>query len=179
MKRIIKQILKDSLRVEAEISLPRNKDHGDYSSNVILKNKLSLELIEELLPSDLLESYEVINGHLNLFVKVDLQPCFDGPVLRILEHRMKSVCNRLMVEGYTQTSKLEGSWLSLSKAYNLLNQTQKTFGSVKSVEIEALIKTFEDLDYGYIYRNDSSDQLAAIVNLLAYCISLLERVIYE
>lgn len=174
--RIIEAELKRILGVSAEISKTQYAKHGDFSSNVLMKHRLKFQ--DHEFTSDIIEAFEVVNGHLNMYVLKTLSHPFEGKSIRTYKGRMKDVQERLVHEGYGN-GRSGLVWPDLAKAYNLLNATMITYGSVKVSEVKGFIDQFEAYDKGHIYRSDSQEVLSGICTLLTYSIHLLERLIYE
>ncbi|MBN2797365.1 MAG: hypothetical protein JXR88_18285 [Clostridia bacterium] len=173
--RIIKDFLEQDLRVPVEISKVSNKQFGDFSSNVLMKYQL--QDVDLKCPS-WIEKYEIINGHLNLFISTKIEPVVEGLSVRIYRGRIYDIYNRLTKEKYLDNTE-QIIWPELIKIYNLINMTQKTYGFVSEEDVASLIHLFEQYDSGFIYRNQRREILCSIRLLLENILTLLERVVYE
>lgn len=173
--RIIKEFLDKNLGVDCDVKVCKNLKHGDYTTNAILKYKLD---IKDLKCPDWIDHYELVAGHLNLYLSTQLQPLCSGEKKRDVSHRMTDILNRLSIEGYTEDYKVM-VWEQLVKSYNLLYLTYKKYGCVERQYADELVATFENLDQGFVYRFKSHESLCAIRDLLNRIVALLERIDYE
>lgn len=165
MSNYLKKRLEDLLGVSVELSKVRTK-YGDYSSNVFLKHKnLDITLLDPLLEEPLIESYTLINKHLNINVSVELMTIIGVPVET--DSRMFEIFNRLYREGYTDIGCIPKEWFDLVKAFNV--------AFVSGEPTLDLVQIFNKLDQFRIYRNYNYEELCGIQNLLRSCLLLLER----
>lgn len=166
----LKQYLETSLKVAVEISKPK-KQFGDYSTNVLLKEKLDKTVVEACLEAhELIADYKLVNGHVNIYLHKTLI-IYDGPLAFNL--RMTSIHDRLEVEGYTQGQAGE-DWHDLIKLCNELNYSLDNYGTSFNLD-ESIKKTFEKLDLGYIYRVQSDEVLGGIYLILHQVLIALGR----
>lgn len=178
MSRVIKAILEncDGVSIPIEVSEVRNNKFGDYTSNVLLKNKLDgKKLMDQLTKERLFEKVETVNGHLNFFITSEIpeKRCVIKTTQKI--NRMKHLHDRLLKEKYNGKIDLREEWSPLVKQLNLLMATQEVFGEVTADEVSKLIKTFEQIDDAYIYRGHSFEALSGICKLFGTCLEVLER----
>lgn len=173
--RIIKAFLDENLQVDCDVRVCKNLKHGDYTTNAVLKYKLD---IKDLKCPDWIDHYELVGGHLNLYVSTQLQPLYQGEKKRDIKHRMKDILNRLSIEGYTEDYEIL-VWEQLVKSYNLLSLTYQKYGYAEKKYVDNLVDIFEKLDHGFVYRLKNHETLCAIRDLLNRIVTLLERIDYE
>jgi len=175
----IKMIIKEALKIqgftgEVLVTTPKKTGFGDYTSQVLLQNKLdSRGLINEISIHPLIKSVEVVSGHLNIYLTEALIYT-ENHVTQVSScNRLQVIRDRLFDEGHTVGEVPEYFYPLVKKVNELffsLNELKDSDGLEKE-----LINIFKKLDLGYIYRNLSSDALGGIFKLFNTCLLALER----
>lgn len=176
MKRIVNYELCRLLKLEnLDVMVVKNKKFGDYTSNVLMKEKLSPEtVLSQLAASELFESVEIKNGHINIWLSKKI-PEVVFPDKFNINHRMKDIYERLTQEGYLANACVVKPWDELLKLCVLLYATIHIFKTPTENELAKIIQSFESIDSGYIYRNKQKNELSGIRFILGHCLLLLER----
>lgn len=153
----LKNELESYCKEAVTIQKPKLK-HGDYSTNILFTYKGDVsQLKQHLLSHRLIESLEVTQGYLNVFLTTELL-IYKG-VLSKKDDRIWMLKNRLFEEGYLE-GQVSEEWYPLVKKVNELND------SLESQLVDEVLKLFHTLDKGYIYREQSQVVLGGIHTLL-------------
>lgn len=166
----LKKYLGDYVKAPVEITRPKPR-FGDYSTNVLFKSQFKAdEIMAYLLQHELIEDVKLVKGYLNIFVSDELRT-YDGE-LSSNYLRIEMVHNRLEIEGY-QMGSISDEWKPLSKKINEINHA---LDNGFEYDKEDVIKTFEAIDRGYVYRSKSDETLGGIYQLLNQLLILLGRI---
>lgn len=177
---LIKNILKEALnrqgyKGEVSLSLPKKAAHGDYTSQVLLRHRLDEQrLIDDITTHDLIREAVVVNGHLNLYITDALLDIKSDELNNCKARRMCMIRNRLLDEGMTE-GEIPQYFLPLVKKANELICSLDELNTSDGLEKE-IMETFEKLDFGYVYRQQTKSDLGGIYRLLNTCLIVLERV---
>jgi len=177
MIRTLKVLISNATQVEdIEVSVSKNSRFGDYSSNVLLKNRLNVDkVVQKLKDCELFEEISVTSGYLNLTLKSDLM-LISAKIEGVnAPKRLLEVFNRLNTEGYDGQTKLLKEWSPLVKQLNLIQTTYELFGSIKTEDLKAVFQMFEKLDFAYVYRVCDEASLTGIKKLLGTILMVIER----
>lgn len=175
----IKEILKEALikqdfNGEVSLSLPKKVSHGDYTSQVLLRHRLEEEqLIHDLETYELIQEVVILNGHLNLYITEQLLEVTPCELKSNDAKRMRMIRNRLYDEHLTE-GEIPDYFLPLVKKTNELICSLKELNLPDGLGKE-MIETFETLDCGYVYRQQTTSDLGGIYRLLNTCLMVLER----
>jgi len=177
--KLVKEILKEALikqdfKGEVSLSLPKKVSHGDYTSQVLLRHRLDEEkLIRDLETHELIQRVVILNGHLNLYITENLLETTPCELKSNKTKRMRMIRNRLYDEHMTE-GEVPHYFLPLVKKTNELICSLKELNLSDGLEKE-MIETFEKLDFGYVYRQQTKSDLGGIYRLLNTCLMVLER----
>jgi len=161
---------------EVPVVVSEKAKFGDYSTNILLMHKLNKDtVVKSLLNHDLIDSVQVINGHVNLALRSDLIEyegrLSDKPLrLRGLHDLM---ANENMTEGI-----IEDEWIDLAKKVNELNYTIENYNETFDLE-EKVIGLFKSIDHAYVYRFQSKTYIGGIYRVLHQLLIALGRINYE
>ena len=177
--KLIKEMLKEALMKqdftgEVSLSLPKKVSHGDYTSQVLLRHRLDEEqLIRDLKTHDLIQEVVIVNGHLNLYITEKLLETKPVELNSDKAGRMRVIRDRLCDEQLTE-GEIPNDFLPLVKKTNELICSLNNLNISDGLEKE-MIETFEKLDLGYVYRQQTRSDLGGIYRLLNTCLMVLER----
>lgn len=175
----IKTILINALKQQGfvgEVQVTRSKKvgFGDYTSQVLLQNKLHSDgLINELMKHQLIKSVVVVNGHLNIHITEELIHTENQFIKVSSFNRLQMLRDRLYDEGHT-LGEIPEYFYPLVKKVNELFLSLEELKASDGLDKD-LINLFKKLDLGYIYRTLSSDALGGLFKLFNTCLMVLER----
>lgn len=178
----IKHLISNALKKvdfhdDFSVSKPKGP-HGDYTTQVLLKHKLEAEaILEDLLDNDIIKEVDVKNGHINIYLRDSLMnETYElSPVKS--SNRLSVIRDRLYDEGH-RSGQIPEYFYPLVKKVNELDMTLELFKTRDDLDKD-LIKTFKQLDLGYIYRKLTDDELGGIYLLFNTCLHVLERARHE
>lgn len=155
----------------------RSKNHGDFSTNVLMKNKNIDKdfLLKELEKEYLIKNIEYKNGFINIFLninKIDFKEfiytencSINGYYLK----RVKNIIKILSYEKYSDIDKhnefLNNDYINLLKSYNYLIESGLC-NCISDEDIQRVIENFRILDSRNVYRKFKKFELYKILILL-------------
>ncbi len=151
---VINKILSD-IYLE-DVNMSKKALHGDYSLNIYnIKNK------DVIIEHPFIKSYTIENNFLNIEVSDELIK-IEGELTEKKEYkRMLQLRKRLYIEGYTK---------GVSTIYKPLIKKMNEYYYSKKYNIiydeEILLKTFDKIDLGLIYREQSKEELGGMYLVL-------------
>ncbi len=171
-----------------EVSVPKEKKFGDFSTNILLKNRdIDQEAFRRILLEDSsIEKVENVNGFINIFLSKKI---IDSEILTVKEKiklndayllsRMKNIQKRLEEENYISNS-ADIKNLDLVKIIKSYNNLCENLDSSNTLNyLEDLFNVFKKFDELVVYRKLDSSVLSNLNYLLDKIITLVERITYE